>query len=188
MPDEDVVAFFRVIDKLRDRLLFLLMLRCGLRAGEARTLPWSALNWEQGTIRIDDSKGAVDRIVYFSSDVETTLRQWQGVQAPNAHYIFPSPLRTCDGEPLSRVRVHTLMAHYVAKAGLKTPYTSHCLRHTFATNLLNAGASLEVVKELMGHNSLDMTLRYAQLYDTTKRQQYDQAMDRGEQRHGLKRR
>jgi site-specific recombinase XerD len=43
--------------------------------------------------------------------------------------------------------------------------------------LLNAGASLEVVKELMGHRRLDMTLRYARLYDSTRRQQYDQAMD-----------
>jgi len=53
--------------------------------------------------------------------------------------------------------------------------------------LLNAGAPLEVVKELMGHNSLDLTLRYAQLYDATKRQQYDQAMgqvERHRPRHG----
>ncbi len=79
------------------------------------------------------------------------------------------------------------MARYVAKAGLQTRYTTHALRHTFATHLLNAGAPLEVVKELMGHNSLDLTLRYAQLYDATKRQQYDQAMgqvERHRPRHG----
>ena len=186
MTDDDVVALFRVIDRLRDRLLFLLMLRCGLRASEARTLPWAAIDWEQGTLRIDNSKGAVDRVVYFSTDVEATLRQWHGVQEPDTHFVFPSPLRAYKGAPLSRVRVHTLMAHYVAKAGIKKEYTSHCLRHTFATNLLNAGASLEVVKELMGHTSLDMTLRYAQLYDSTKRQQYDEAMAQAEHRYTLK--
>ena len=187
MPDPDLVTFFRVIDRLRDRLLFLIMLRCGLRAREARTLPWSAIDWEQGTIRIDNSKGAVDRVVYFSADVEADLRQWQELQEPNPHYVFPSPMRAHKGRPLSRVRVHTLMAHYVAKAGINKEYTSHCLRHTFATNLLNAGAPLEVVKELMGHTSLDMTLRYAKLYDSTKRQQYDAAMAQAEQRYTLKR-
>jgi len=45
------------------------------------------------------------------------------------------------------------------------------LRHTFATQLLNAGTALEVVKELMGHRSITLTLRYAQVYDTTKRTQ-----------------
>ena len=52
------------------------------------------------------------------------------------------------------------------------------LRHTFATQLLNAGVTLEVLKELMGHRSIRMTLRYTQLYDETKRRQYDQAMGR----------
>ena len=56
------------------------------------------------------------------------------------------------------------------------------MRHTFATQLLNAGVSLEVLKELMGHRSIQMTLRYTKLYETTKRQQYDQAMQRIEAR------
>jgi site-specific recombinase XerD len=190
MSDEDVVAFFRVIDRLRDRLLFLIMLRCGLRSGEARSLTWSAINWDNQTIRIDNSKGAVDRIVYFSADVETTLRQWQQVRVEGrgSPYLFPSPMRAYANSALSRVRVTTLMAHYVAKAGLNPAYTSHCLRHTFATHMLNAGAPLEVVKELMGHTSLDMTLRYAKLYEATKRQQYDHAMEQAEQRYTLERR
>jgi site-specific recombinase XerD len=69
------------------------------------------------------------------------------------------------------------MTTYRRQAEITAPYSPHSLRHTFATVLLNAGASLEVVKELMGHRRLDMTLRYARLYDSTRRQQYDQAMD-----------
>ncbi len=74
---------------------------------------------------------------------------------------------------------------YLKLAGITKAYSPRSLRHTFATQLLNAGASLEVVKELMGHRSLDVTLRYTQLYDHTKRSQYDQAMAQVERRHGL---
>jgi len=176
MAEEDLRAFFQVIDVLRDRLMFLLMLRCGLRVSEVAALTWAVVHWTQGTIRVDNSKGAVDRIVYFSPDVETALRQWHHVQPPGASSVFPSRNRNKAGAPLGVDHIHGLMARYVAKAGLQTHYTTHALRHTFATHLLNAGAPLEVVKELMGHNSLDLTLRYAQLYEATKRQHYDQAM------------
>jgi site-specific recombinase XerD len=80
------------------------------------------------------------------------------------------------------------MTRSLQLAGILTAYSPHSLRHTFATQLLNAGASLEVVKELMGYRSLQMTLRYTQLYDRTKRAQYDQAMAQVEQRQGLQRR
>lgn len=65
-------------------------------------------------------------------------------------------------------------------AGITKRYTPHCLRHTFATQLLNAGVTLEVLKELMGHRSIQNTLKYAQLYEETKRRQYTQAMERVE--------
>ena len=80
------------------------------------------------------------------------------------------------GLPLSARQIQNCMTRYLRLAGITKPYSPHSLRHTFATQLLNAGASLEVVKELMGHRSLDVTLRYTQLYDRTKRTQYDQAM------------
>ena len=69
------------------------------------------------------------------------------------------------------------MTKYLHAAGITKPYSPHALRHTFATHLLNAGAPLEV-KELMGHRSISMTLRYTQLYDATTRDQYYRAMER----------
>src|SRR4029453_4074054 len=101
----------------------------------------------------------VDRIVYFSPDVEGALRQWHQGQPSGGAVVFPSRHRRKQpGAPLRVRQIHGLMARYVAKAGLQTHYTTHSLRHTFATHLLNAGAPLEGVKELMGHTSLDMTL------------------------------
>jgi site-specific recombinase XerD len=177
MPEADLVRFFQVIDRLRDRLLFLLMLRCGLRVSEARTLTWDAIRWDQEAIRIDDSKGHVDRVVYYTPDLEQALKQWWEQAPPDVSYLFPSPKKGCAGKPLTDSQIRRLMTTYLRQAEIAAPYSPHSLRHTFATVLLNAGASLEVVKELMGHRRLDMTLRYARLYDSTRRQQYDQAMD-----------
>src|SRR3989442_2485940 len=165
------------------RTMFLLMLRCGLRVGEVSSLPWAAIDLVQGTVRIDNSKGHVDRVVYLAPDVAKALRQWQGHQAAAAPYVFPSR-----GTSLTARQIRNLMTDYLKLAGIPKAYSPHSLRHTFATQLLNAGASLEVVKELMGHRSLDMTLRYTQLYDRTKRAQYDQAMAQVEKHQGFQRR
>jgi site-specific recombinase XerD len=81
--------------------------------------------------------------------------------------------------------IQRVMARYLKAAGLRKAYSPHTLRHTFATQLLNAGTALAVVKELMGHRSITLTLRYAQVYDTTKRTQYTQAMAQIEPRQAL---
>jgi site-specific recombinase XerD len=176
MAEDEVVAFFRVIDALRDRTMFLLILRCGLRVSEVSSLSWVALDFAQGTVRIDNSKGHVDRVVYLAPDVTKALRQWQRMQGAAPRYVFPSRVARKGGLPLSARQIQNCMTRYLRLAGITKSYSPHSLRHTFATQLLNAGASLEVVKELMGHRSLDVTLRYTQLYDRTTRAQYDQAM------------
>src|SRR5712692_4334614 len=183
MAEEDLIRFFQVIDVLRDRTMFLLMLRCGLRVGEVTTLPWSAIDWTQGTIRVHNSKGRVDRVVYFSPDLEKVLRQWRRAQWPPMPCLFPSASRP--SIPVSIRSIQRVMARYLQAAGITRHYSPHTVRHTFATQLLNAGTSLEVVKELMGHRSITMTLRYAQVYDTTKRTQYTQAMAQIEPRQAL---
>lgn len=182
IPDADLVAFFQVIDSLRDRLLFLLMLRCGLRVSEACALSWEAVDLQAGTVRINQGKGRVDRLVYFSADVAQAFHRWRRHQPPGL-YVFPSPQRR--RAHLFRSMINRLMDQYLAAAGLATHYSPHCLRHTFATHLLNAGVPLEVLQELLGHHSLHQTLRYTQLYDTTKRQPYEQAMASITQRHTL---
>src|SRR2546425_8548547 len=164
------------------------MLRCGLRVSEVSALPWSASDLGQGTLRVDNSKGQVDRVVYLSPDVAPALRQWQPLQAAAVRYVFPSRMARKGGLPLGARQIRNRMTRYLKLAGITKRYSPHSLRHTFATQLLNAGASLEVVKELMGHRSLQMTLRSTPLYDRTKRAQYDQAMAQVEQRQDLQRR
>src|SRR5215471_9344216 len=185
IPDADLTAFFQVIDSVRDRLIFLLMLRCGLRVSEVCALAWDAIDLSAGTVRVTRGKGQVDRIVYLSPDVEQAIQVWREHRTPG-RYLFPSRTRT--KAHLSRYQINVLMDQYLAAAGLARHYSPHCLRHTFATQLLNAGVPLEVLKELMGHHSIQITLRYTQLYDTTKRHQYEQAMTKIAQRQAARRR
>jgi site-specific recombinase XerD len=182
MNEIDLAAFFKVIDSVRDRLIFLLMLRCGLRVSEVCALTWEAIDLNAGTARINNGKGQVDRIVYLSPDVEQALKRWRAYKE-NGDYLFPSCIRK--GAPLKRSMINVLMDGYLKTANITKHYSPHCLRHTFATLLLNAGVQLEVLKDLMGHRSIQMTLRYAQLYDATKRSQYDQAMTKIEKRQAV---
>jgi len=182
MNETDLAAFFKVIDSVRDRLIFLLMLRCGLRVSEVCALTWEAIDLSAGTARINNGKGQVDRIVYLSPDVEQALKTWRAHQE-TGEYLFPSCIRK--GSPLRRSMINVLMDGYLKTANITKHYSPHCLRHTFATLLLNAGVQLEVLKDLMGHRSIQMTLRYAQLYEATKRQQYDQAMTKIEKRQAI---
>lgn len=183
MAEDDLIRLFQVIDTLRDRTILLRMLRCGLRVGEVTRLAWSAIDWTQGTIRVNNSKGRVDRVVYFSPDLEKVLRQWRRAQWPPLPLMFPSAHRP--ETPVSLRAIQHGMSRYLKAAGITHRYSPHTLRHTFATPLLKAGTSLEVLKELMGHRSITLTLRYAQVYETTKRTQYAQAMAQIEPRQAL---
>jgi len=95
--------------------------------------------------------------------VATTLRQWHGLQSATAGSVFACPTSRNGALPLGARHIRNRMTRYLHRAQSTKRYAPHSLRPTFATQLLNAGASLEVVKELMGHRSLQMTLRYTQL-------------------------
>lgn len=179
MAEADLIEFFKVIDSIRDRLLFLLMLRCGLRVSETCALKWEDIDQLQQTLRVNNGKGEVDRIAYLSPDVERSLKLWKSRNSKSV-YLFPS--RKVRSSHITRKEAYHLMMKYLKLASITRAYSPHCLRHTFATQLLNAGVGLEVLKELMGHRSIQVTLRYTELYDSTKRQQYDTAMQHIEKR------
>jgi site-specific recombinase XerD len=173
MPDTDLIAFFQVIDSVRDRLIFLLMLRCGLRVSEVCALSWDAIDLSAGTVRITRGKGQVDRIVYLSPDVTQALQVWRHHHTPG-RYLFPSRTRTKDH--LSRYQINVLMEQYLGAAGLTRHYSPHCLRHTFASNLLEEGAEVISIKELLGHASMESSERYAKLSNQRVKQIYQQTI------------
>jgi site-specific recombinase XerC len=128
MAADDPIRLFQVIDSLRDRTIFLLMLRCGLRVGEVTMLAWSAIDWTQGTIRVNNSKGHVDRVVYISPDLGKVLRQWRRAQWPPLPLLFPSAHRP--GTPVSLRAIQQAMSRDLKAAGITRRSSPQTLRQS----------------------------------------------------------
>lgn len=174
IPSEDVEALLAAISKVRDRALIVLLLRTGMRIGELLNVKVSDIILSEKKILLYiGEKNFQGRVVYFSEDAEEALVEWLEVRNKHKEYLFYSPAR----ENISHTAIWTVMRNLLAKAGLLNKgYSLHNLRHTFATTMLNAGLRLEVLQQLLGHQSIEMTLRYAKLSNVTREYEYFKAI------------
>jgi integrase/recombinase XerD len=176
----DIIRLLSVIDYTRDRAMILILLRTGMRIGELLSLRVNDVDLTERTIKIyQGEKNSVGRVVYLSEDACSALSLWLQQRKPQKSYLFYG-LRGPLGYTASRDR----FIHYLEKAGLTDKgYTLHCLRHTFATDLLNAGMRLECLQQLLGHSKIEVTRIYARLSDSAREEEYFKAMtkiERGE--------
>ncbi len=172
---EDIKQLLAVITKPRDRALILILLRTGMRIGELLNTKAKDLKLKDKTIEIFEAqKNRVGRVVYLSDDACGALKRWLKLKNPQTEYLFYGR----GGRHLSYSMARELFCKYLNKAGLSHKgYTLHCLRHTYASELLNAGMRLECLQQLLGHSSIEMTRRYARLTDNTRREEYYKAME-----------
>jgi len=118
-------------------------------------------------------KTRVGRVVYLSDDARLALKAWLEIRDGRKDYLFYT-----HRERMSYAAARNLFLRYLEKAGISQGgYTLHSLRHTFASELLNAGMRLECVQPLLGHSSIEMTRRYARLTDKTREEEYFKAME-----------
>lgn len=173
---EDVKRLLSVIDKVRDRALVLLLLRTGMRIGELLDTKVHDVDLNNHRILIYEAeKNSVGRVVYFSDDAREALLSWLRVRNTFRENLFYGQ----GNKPLSYEAARSMFNKYSEKAGLLySGYTLHCLRHTFATDLLNARMPLECLRVLLGHTSLEVTRIYARLADKTREEEYFMAMER----------
>ena len=170
----DVRKLLSVIDNIRDRALFLLLLRTGIRIGEALGLRLSDLDIKGRKVHLfEGEKNSMGRVVYLSDDALFAIKLWLRRRDKNKEFIFY-------GQSNGHLCYSTgrgLFVKYLKKAGLEQKgYTVHCLRHTFASELLNAGMRLECLQQLLGHQDIEVTRRYARLTDRTREEEYFRAM------------
>ena len=164
------------IDHVRDRAIVVVLLRTGMRIGELLDTRLQEVDLNEQKIEIMEAqKTRVGRVVYLSEDACVALRQWLAQRSEKSAYLFHGRGRSRLGYEAVRCRFE----RYLFQAGLsESGYTLHSLRHTCASELLNAGMRLECLQQLLGHSCIEMTRRYARLTDSTRREEYFRAMER----------
>jgi len=170
----DVRKFLGVIKEIRDRALILILLRTGMRIGELLRLNVKDLDVRERKIHIyEGEKNCLGRVVYLSDDALMALGLWLNKRDKTKEYLFYG-LRS----KLCYTSARNIFTRYLSETGLQHKgYTLHSLRHTFASELLNAGMRLECLQLLLGHRDIEMTRRYARLTDKSREEEYFRAME-----------
>ena len=172
VQEDNLRAFFAAINetrppkgepdnRVRDRAMFILMLRCGLRIGEVAGLQLADLFLSEPHPRlVTHGKGSRERSVYLSPQAEKALRT----------YLKQRPITPCDTiflsyqkTGLSTTAIHKRLMRYRSAASVSI--TAHRLRHSFANDLLNANVPVTSIQKLLGHRWLETTQIYVQAND-----------------------
>jgi site-specific recombinase XerD len=180
LSTEQLESLFAQIQHPMDKALFLLMLRGGLRVSEVAQLTLQDIDWSQQAVLVEQGKGRKDRRVYLSADAVASLREClqqrpSGVPGDAAFWNQKRPSRT-----LSVKAIQKKMARYAKAAGVVA--SCHSLRHTFASNLLEQGAEIVSIRELLGHASISSSERYAKASNQKVKQEYLRTMKKVLQR------
>ena len=144
---------------LRDRAILEVLYSSGLRVSELTGLCWRDLDVELGMVTVRSGKGNKDRVVPLGEPALDALLAWRAVM-PVAWSAEGPVITNLRGRRLTTRSVQKIVAHRLMLAGVDTPLTPHGLRHCFATHLLNTGADLRSIQEMLGHSSLATTQRY----------------------------
>jgi integrase/recombinase XerC len=150
---------------LRDRAWLELLYASGLRISELVNIDIDDLELRARLVKVH-GKGSKERIVPFGSKAETALRAWLAVRGELAKDVEEEAVFVnYRGRKITTRSVRRLFEVYLRRAALQSGVSPHTLRHSFATHLLNAGADLRGIQELLGHASLSTTQKYTHLND-----------------------
>jgi site-specific recombinase XerD len=174
--DADVATLFSTIASARDRAMFVLMLRCGLRVGEIRALSLQDIHVSSQArhslprLRVH-GKGDKERTAYLSSQAQAALHAWLVVRP---HVQSDAVFINRRGQRLSVNGIQYILGRVCERAGLHI--TCHQFRHTFGRHMAEARVPVTSIQRLMGHHWLQSTEVYLHLSDPYVQADYDTAM------------
>lgn len=181
--DSDIDKMFMIPDTRkpigqRNLVIIRMLYATGVRVSELVNIKIKDINISERTIRIL-GKGSKERIVIFGINTSRELKKYlddgrRKLDVRNSDYLFLNK----DGNRLSDRYVRKIIDDIIVKASISMHVSPHMLRHTFATEMLNNGADLVSVKDLLGHESLNTTSIYTHVSDEMIRKVYDKAHPR----------
>ncbi len=177
LKDEQVDIFLEAVGHPRDRAIFMLMLRSGLRVEEVAKLTLGAIDFRRGRVMVYQGNGSKDRAVYISKDALKALVAYLEYRPKTkVKRIFLVTKGTYRGQPISVRGIQKRIEYYARKAAIKI--SCHRLRHTMATQMLNAGAQIETIQDLLGHERITTTQRYCKVSNLKVQKDYYETMAR----------
>ena len=165
--------------EIRDKAMLELLYATGIRVTELISLKISDVNMPTGFILCRDRNK--ERIIPFGTEAKNALARYlngtreEMLENKTSDVLFAN----CSGQPMSRQGFWKLIKYYAKKADIKADITPHTLRHSFAAHLVENGADLRSVQEMLGHSDISTTQIYANLNHSHIREVYAKAHPRG---------
>ena len=165
--------------EVRDRAMLELLYATGIRVTELITLKIADLNMQMGYLICKD--GNKERMIPFGNKAKTAIFKYlesarEALLVENDTDVL---FVNCSGQPMSRQGFWKLIKSYAKKAGIESEITPHTLRHSFAAHLVENGADLRSVQEMLGHSDISTTQIYANMNQNHLREVYKNAHPRG---------
>ncbi len=157
----------------RNKTIILILYCSGLRVSELVELKLSQINFKEGYIRCF-GKGSKEKVIYCGDVLTIILKSYLNQIRPEilhfrtSEYLFINKI----GEPLTRKYIYDIITKAAKKANLHKKVTPHTLRHTFATHLLENGADLRSIQEMLGHKDIATTQIYTHLSNQNIKESY----------------
>jgi integrase/recombinase XerD len=156
LSQTEVAALLQALSNLKHRALLTTLYATGLRVSEVTNLVVTDIDSNRMVVQVRQGKGRKDRFVMLSPTLLTLLRQYWRAYQPR-HWLFPGRNRS---HPINDATAYRICQQAARAAKLSKSVSPHCLRHSFATHLLEAGTDLRTIQLLLGHRNLKTTAVY----------------------------
>lgn len=168
LTEEDMETLREACSTPREHAVIEFMYTTGCRIGEIVTLDKSGINWQNNSV-IVTGKGDKEREVYFNTKCRIWLKKYLETRTDNESALFATERAP---HRISIAQMRYIVKKVADRAGIDVNVYPHRLRHSFATHLLNNGAPMEAIQQLLGHQKAETTQLYAQLSGERRREIY----------------